>query len=324
MFMKLERVDTPAAHKPANPVAGDDCPHCQWTASISFVSGYEPYWTDHLQCCNCDSTYCIPNPEPAFSKQEVDTAIEKAKEYSKLFDGIPDSRFKLARFPDYEFQPDGTPVRTAVRMAGPEATTGVVKPSRVTSKSRYYSLASTDGRVTITSSRLASLIESSGQPADFFTIDDFPNAKFDVTGAAYSNKQSSPLDHKPLETANGTIRRYRLYSKSRNAYVWFTDAAARRYNDGRCSLTAAEVPEDCVRIGDEFPDFVVDVYSGQPYRVQSKRIAIYAPVKCSMRVDGKFHIQNYAGKRVLFTPKQLLNYVGVENGSESSSESGGR
>ncbi len=34
------------------------CPHCK-EGELEYISGVEPWSTEHYQCNRCDSTYCI-------------------------------------------------------------------------------------------------------------------------------------------------------------------------------------------------------------------------------------------------------------------------
>jgi calcineurin-like phosphoesterase family protein len=41
----------------SSPKAGDTCPYCK-AGELTDIPGVHPYSEDHLQCLNCDSTYC--------------------------------------------------------------------------------------------------------------------------------------------------------------------------------------------------------------------------------------------------------------------------
>lgn len=299
MFMQLERVDTPTPPVTPNPESVKVKPQ-------AFRDAPHPEPLKH------ESRFMLEENRDLLNATR-DTPVSVG---TPTVSGNNDSGFVLPDFPDYTFASDGTPTRVSFRSSGPRPAMGEMKPVRKNSRSRYFSLLRSNGsRVTISDSRIRDMLSGKADaPTETFHIDDFPKTYFDPSGTAYRIRDNKPCTFQPLETPTGrVIRRYRLYSASHDNYRWFTDVAARRYRDGRCTLNTAEIPTGCVAMGEEFPDWAIDTYTGQPYRIASRRFAVYEPAPLQVRPTGCYSVSDFSGKRHLFSPDELLAYVGSPN-----------
>ncbi len=311
--MQLERIDEPASAKPVPPTpikyqpaadlfgefaAGDKCKFCE-DGELLEAGG-------KLLC-----GFCFKLP--------VSRIVHEYKpEPEELAD---EEFFTLEQFPDYVFDSETyEPTRVTRRSTGPVPHFGPIKPSRITSGSRYYSLVKADGkRLTISTSKLRDLRTGKCRELkNTFEIPEFPRTYFHADGRAYRKRDNKEHKYEHAQTIHGfPIRRYRLWHSSGRCQ-YFTDEGARRYNAGKCEIRSAYIPEGCVKMGCEFPDFCVDPVSGQPYRISSFRFNIYAPMPLSLRREGRYYIRDFRNKRHMFTPKKLLEYVGIESPDSSN------
>ena len=350
MFMQLERVDTPTPPatvvirnlsgepliiEPANNGTVRVIPNPESVKGMGFKTfpntAVENRLIPNPESVNRDCKLTglhregLPN-ESRFMLEENRDLLNATRDTPAItgpqpVSGNSDSGFVLPDFPDYTFASDGTPTRVAYRAAGPKPALGAMKPVRENSRSRYFSLLRSNGtRATISDSRIRDMLSGKADaPTELFHIDDFPKNYFDPSGTAYRIRDNKPCTFQPLETKTGrVIRRYRLFSATHNSYRWFTDVAVRRYRDGRCTLNTAEIPTGCVEMGEEFPDWAIDTYTGQPYRIASRRFAVYEPAPLQVRPTGEYSVSDFSGKRHLFSPDELLAYVGSPNAKKES------
>lgn len=251
----------------------------------------------------------------AESATVVQTPVEFATA-PKPVDPVPVSgfnpdRLRLDDFPEYEFDPDGTPHRfTSLATRGPAPRLGRVEPDRA----NRFALRNREGqRVLLTRSRLVSLLAGTARhTVGRFFLDQFPRECFDMTGMAYGIRDGRPRKFQPFGNGEFPARRFRLFNSETGSKDWVTDIAIRRMRDGHTTFRSCALPEGCAYLPPEFPDYCVDLFSGQPYRLGSIRFTVTNPIPVSPHRDGNFCLRDFSGKRRWLTSRDLLAMVNPE------------
>lgn len=246
--------------------------------------------------------------EPVPAREPLPTRVDS--DPTPSLDHNPD-RLRLPDFPEYEFTKDGTPFRMfSVATRGPAPVLGRVSPD---SNGRYALRNAKGKRELLSARRLVSLLNgervvSTGR----FTLDQFPRECFDMTGMAYGIRDGRPRKFQPYGSGDIPARRFRLFNAETGGHDWVTDIAIRRMRDGRSGRNFCLLPEGCAYLPSEFPDYCIDMLSGQPYRISSVRFCVTEPLKLAPHRTGQFALRDFSGKRRWFHPQQLVALVNPE------------
>jgi len=220
-------------------------------------------------------------------------------------------RFALPDYPEYEFAPDGTPYRIAiVSRRGPQPSLGELKPDAF---GRYVLRKRKNGRSILTKTGIQRMLTRNGE-LDIegrFTLPQFPKVFFDAAGHPHDEKTARPRIGIPFTYGAKQGRRFRIFCSATNRYEWVSDIAARRMRDGKADFKSCFLPDGHRSLAPEFPDYCVDVLSGQPLRISSPRYSIPEPMRLVPRPDARYDLLDFSGKRRTLTPTQLLAIVGI-------------
>jgi len=232
--------------------------------------------------------------------------VSAPKASEAAYDG---STYALPEFPAHRFTESGTPIRVSQPRRGIRAPLGEEKPVRVKKDKEWYRLPHISGtNRTVSRDVIREKLFGFGEiKLPFRTIDEFPNNLFDEQGGCYRRSNRKPVAF--VETALMNEKRYRIWSKDKDAYVYLTNVAIIHFLDGKCNLNTAKIPDD-YKFAFEFPGYAFHPSGESVVRYSSDHHRITSLREIQFQNDWSVVITNWEGRKVRLNKRQIAELAG--------------
>ncbi len=221
-----------------------------------------------------------------------------------------DQTFTLAEYPAHRFTESGIPIRVSLAKRGKRAPLGEEPSVRTKGEEVWYRIPHVSGthRVVSRTTIREKLFGFKTNDLPLRDIEDFPNNRFDEHGGCYRRSNSKPVAY--TETNLMGEKRYRVWSKSKQAYAHITNVTIVRLLDNRCSLEyGAKLPED-YKTHHEYPGYGFHPSGDSVVRYASYTRQVSAPREIAFTNDWSVVIYHLDGHKVRLNKRQIAELAG--------------